>query len=95
MATPKEQHDARANAINTGSSASAGPLGESPSAAHAGGTFREGLHAREATGGHREPPEDRAEIEGSMGGTSDAGTAADDAAEAAAFHRGLPDDKTQ
>jgi phosphoribosylaminoimidazolecarboxamide formyltransferase/IMP cyclohydrolase len=30
-----------------------------------------------------------------MGGTSDAGTAADDAAEAAALDRGLPDDRTQ
>lgn len=95
MATPKEQHDARANAINTGSSPSAGPLGESPTAAHAGGTFREGLDARQATGGQREPPEGGAEVEASMGGTSDAGTAADDAAEAAAFHRGLPDDKTK
>jgi hypothetical protein len=33
--------------------------------------------------------------ESGMGGTSDAGTAADDAAEAAALHRGLPDDRTQ
>jgi hypothetical protein len=33
--------------------------------------------------------------ESAMGGTSDAGSAADDAAEAAAFHRGLPDDATQ
>lgn len=33
--------------------------------------------------------------ESAMGGTSDAGGAADDAAEAAAFHRGLPDDATQ
>ena len=33
--------------------------------------------------------------ESGMGGTSDAGGAADDAAEAAAFRRGLPDDATQ
>ena len=33
--------------------------------------------------------------ESGMGGTSDAGTAADDAAEAAALGRGLPDDRTQ
>jgi hypothetical protein len=33
--------------------------------------------------------------ESGMGGTSDAGTAADDAAEAAALHRGLADDRTQ
>src|SRR5919202_6576610 len=33
--------------------------------------------------------------ESGMGGTSDAGTAADDAAEAAALNRGLPDDRTQ
>jgi hypothetical protein len=33
--------------------------------------------------------------ESGMGGTSDAGTAADDAAEAAALHRGLSDDRTQ
>ena len=33
--------------------------------------------------------------ESGMGGTSDAGTAADDAAEAAALHRGLPDDRTE
>jgi hypothetical protein len=36
-----------------------------------------------------EPPES------GMGGTSDAGTAADDAAEAAAYNRGLPNDLTQ
>ncbi len=30
-----------------------------------------------------------------MGGTSDAGTAADDAVEAAELHRGAPDDRTQ
>lgn len=33
--------------------------------------------------------------ESAMGGTSDAGTAADDAAEAAALRRGLPNDKTK
>src|ERR687884_528110 len=33
--------------------------------------------------------------ESGMGGTSDAGTAADDAAEAAAPHPGLPEDRTQ
>jgi hypothetical protein len=32
---------------------------------------------------------------GYMGGTSDAGTAADDAAQAAAYHEGLPDDRTK
>ncbi len=36
---------------------------------------------------------DRAE--GGMGGTSDAGSAADAAAEDAAFDRGLPDDRTR
>jgi hypothetical protein len=35
------------------------------------------------------------QLESAMGGTSDAGTAADDAAEAAALNRGLPDDRTQ
>jgi hypothetical protein len=34
-------------------------------------------------------------MESGMGGTSDAGTAADDAAEAANFDRGLPDDETR
>jgi hypothetical protein len=33
--------------------------------------------------------------ESAMGGTSDAGTAGDDAAESAALRRGLPDDRTQ
>jgi hypothetical protein len=41
------------------------------------------------------PPEYTPEMESAMGGTSDAGTAADDAAEAAAFKRGLPDDETR
>jgi hypothetical protein len=35
------------------------------------------------------------EMEGAMGGTSDAGTAADDAAEAAAMRRGLEDDSEE
>lgn len=34
-------------------------------------------------------------VESGMGGTSDAGSAADSAAEDAAFDRGLPDDRTR
>jgi hypothetical protein len=41
------------------------------------------------------PPEYAPEMESAMGGTSDAGTAADDAGEAASFDRGLPDDETR
>ncbi|HKO15267.1 MAG TPA: hypothetical protein VJU87_03455 [Gemmatimonadaceae bacterium] len=88
MATPKEQRDARPDATSTGSPPPAGPEGEPPEAAHAAGTYREGIESQRATGGRRDS------MEAGMGGTSDAGTAADDAAEAAAFHRGLPDDKT-
>jgi hypothetical protein len=40
-------------------------------------------------------PENAPEMEGAMGGTSDAGTAADDAAEAAELDRGLEDDRTR
>jgi hypothetical protein len=48
-----------------------------------------------ASQGGREGRRDANLPESAMGGTSDAGTAADDAAEAATLRRGLPDDKTR
>ena len=46
-------------------------------------------------GPERDDSADDTRPESGMGGTSDAGGAADDAAEAAAFRRGLPDDATR
>ena len=54
---------------------------------------RSGGSAMDVRGEGRE--DDATLPESGMGGTSDAGTAADDAAEAAAYRRGLPDDKTR
>jgi hypothetical protein len=51
-------------------------------------------HSAGASGARADSADD-ARPEGGVGGTSDAGTAGDDAAESAALRRGLSDDKTR